>query len=123
MLQITKGTSNNLWVTVREKQTLTNPYFLFRFVSEAGLNREVACILTDSATYPDRINKFVFIEGTNATLDAGIWDYYVYEQTSSSNTDWRLATVVEPLEVGRAKVTGTDNTHITYASSDTQVRW
>lgn len=122
MLQITKSATNQLWVTAREKQSLTSPYFLFRFVSEGGMD-EVAVILTDSATYPDRINKFQFIEGTDATLTSGLWDYYIYEQSSSSNTNWRLATVTTPLESGRAKVTGSDIIHISTTESSTTFKY
>lgn len=123
MLQIIRGATNTLIVTATEKVTLANPVFLFRFVSEGGMNVEQSAILSNSSTYTDRYDKFTFTEGVDLTLTSGIWDYYIYEQTSPTNTDYRLSDTLEPLEVGRAKVTGAQQTNIVAPQTTTNVTW
>lgn len=54
------------------------------------------------------------------SLSEGIWEYQVYEQTSSTNLNYRLATNQKPLEIGLAKVHGTSiDTFIITPTSDT----
>lgn len=115
MLKITRGTSSTIVVTLKEKQTLANPTFLFRFISE-GRNVEKAFIAADIATssQKERFNKFSIVESavenlTNGvvSLTEGIYEYQVFEQTSTTNLDYRLADNLNPVEIGLAKVTGT----------------
>lgn len=123
MIQIQKGVSNTIVCTLTEKQTLSNPYFLFRFISEGGMNIERSVVLTDTATtdQKERFNKFTFTEGTDVTLEAGIWEYRVYEQTSPSNTDYNQST--SQVEIGLANVTGTDNVTFHQGSSNDTMVW
>ena len=104
MILITRGASNTFAVTLKEKQTLSNPYFLLRVVSE-GKNTESACIITDTSNYTQRYNLFTITEGTDITISEGINVYYIYEQSSAVNTDYRNATTL--LETGLMKATGT----------------
>lgn len=116
MNQITRGAVNTIVFTLNENQTLSNPYFLFRLISE-GQGTEKAFIINSADDLSDgttRYNKFLFTESTTenllsgtATLTEGIWEYQVYEQTSSTNLNWQSADNVVPLEVGLLKVTGT----------------
>lgn len=104
MLYITKGDTKTIAVTLHEKQTLTSPYWLWRFVSDTT-NKEYAVVIAEVVSaYTQRSNRFEITEGTTVTLPEGIYTYYVYEQTSNSNTDYRLATSC--CEVGQIKVDG-----------------
>lgn len=103
MLQIYKGQSQILVTTVFEKQTLTAPYYLWRFISE-GLASEVAVIMAYDSQTP-RCEKWTFTEGTTATLPSGISQYEIYEQSSATNTNYLSATTL--LETGLAYVHGT----------------
>jgi hypothetical protein len=105
MLQVNKGVSNKVVTTVYEKQTLTAPYYLWRFISE-GLNTEVAFVLAYDSQSP-RCEVWTIIEGTTATIPSGISEYRIYEQTSASNTDYNNATNTTPLEIGLCYVHGT----------------
>lgn len=102
MLQITKGASQILITTVYEKQTLTAPYYLWRFISE-GLNKETTVVMA-TTSQSERCDKWTFIEGTTATLYSGISEYRIYEQTSPSNTNYLNATTL--LETGLCYVHG-----------------
>ena len=112
MIYIEKGVVNSkIITTLKEKQTLSAPYYLFRFISE-GLNTEATCVLSYT-TQTNRCEKFSITEGTTVTLPFGISEYRVYEQTSSSNQDFQNATNTTPREIGLAMVTG--NPTDTYA--------
>jgi hypothetical protein len=90
MLLITKGESKNWFLTLTEKVTIANPKFLFSFVHRVT-EVETNVLLTDISAYIDRYNKFAVTEGSTFTLDSGEYNYFVYAQTSSVNTNPLLA--------------------------------
>jgi len=96
------ATNEDIVFTLKENSTLTNPYYLFEFVSEG--NKSYTCISADLATEAQkaRFNKFTFIEGvddrTNGSLilgNTGVYRVNVYEQVSSTNLDVDNASFVE----------------------------
>jgi hypothetical protein len=118
MLAITKATSNTMVVTVTEKVTIANPYYLFVFTHPIS-NEQRAFILSDVSTHTERYNEFTLTEGSSAqkTLKIGRHYYTIYAQTSSSNIDPDLAD--EEVERGIAEVTGTANTIATNTITQT----
>jgi len=126
MILVNKNSNNTLVMTLTEKSTLTNPYFLFNFVSDVTGN-SVNFIATDLSSYTDRYNKFLITEtsgtaiytsGTIELSPTGTWTYKVYEQTSSTNLNPLLATNTTPLEVGQVKVKGTETSYISNSGLD-----
>jgi hypothetical protein len=113
MIQITKGTTNNVALTLTEKCTLTSPYYLFVFQSDETRNL-YKFIAADTSTHPDRYNLFAIVE-TDSSPDplageielpiVGFYKYKVYEQTSSTNLNPALATGI--VEVGKVQVIDT----------------
>lgn len=101
MLVISLGESKNWYVTLTEKVTIANPYYLFAFTHRTT-NRVTAVLLTDISTNKERYNKFAVTQGTTFNLDAGEYEYTVYAQTSSVNLDPDLAN--EQVESGILKV-------------------
>ena len=101
MLVLEKLTSKSWYLTLTEKVTISNPYFLFVFTNRTT-SVETSIILTDISTHIERYNQFDVTEGTTFTLDAGEYQYQVYAQTSSINTDPSLAN--ELVESGVLKV-------------------
>ena len=101
MLVIDKAESKNWYVTLTEKVTIANPYFLFAFTHRVT-NELTTVILTDISTQKERYNKFAVIEGTTFDLDAGEFEYVIYAQTSSTNLAPSLAD--EEVESGVLKV-------------------
>lgn len=95
MLQITKGASNELTVTVSDVNTgddaVANPTWLFYFIS--ANNKKSAFILSNTSTHTSRYDTFTFTEGSSVakTLEAGSNKYYIYAQTSTTNLDPDLA--------------------------------
>lgn len=95
MIHLTKDSTEFIYLTLTEKQTLTSPNYLFRFV-----NRETRVEITfvllfaaDVSLYKDRYNKFsIDVNKYFGWADAGEWLYYVYEQTSQYNKDYTEAT-------------------------------
>jgi hypothetical protein len=101
MLVISLGESKNWYVTLTEKVTIANPYFLFAFTHRVT-NELTTVILTDISTQKERYNKFAVIEGTTFDLDAGEFEYVIYAQTSSTNLI--PASANEEVESGVLKV-------------------
>lgn len=101
MLQINKGESKQWVLTLSEKTTIANPYYLFVFINRVT-NTEVAVILTDVSPFKERYNAFNVEEGETFTLDACEHLYNVYAQTSSTNLNPTLAN--EIVEIGLLKV-------------------
>lgn len=118
---------NTFIVTVSEKVTISNPYFLLRIVHDQT-HQEFICLVADSSAYTDRYNRFQVLQGAapdpldgeiNIT-ESGLFHYYIYEQTSSSNLDYTLTQGL--LEVGKLTFTATytsDNTYTGYPTTST----
>src|SRR4026208_2303235 len=106
---ITRRTNSTLILTLEEKRTLTNPYFLVRMTSRSGRNIKRFILPAEQSTAAGRYNKFTITEtdsaeiltsGTVTLKPSGFWDYEIYEQTSSTNLVEALATNIEPIEKG-----------------------
>lgn len=102
MILINKGASNTVILTLSEKTTITNPYYLFVFTSDEK-NTVKKLIPTDISINKLRYNEFVIVEPTNVSLTAGTWKYEIYEQASSTNTN---TTGLNLVENGRVDVVG-----------------
>ena len=128
MLVVNRSANNTLILTLTEKATLTSPVYLFRFINDVE-RTEKSCIITDTSSYTYRYNKFTLTEtsgtevltsGTITLSPAGFWHYEVYEQSSSSNTNYLLSLNPSiPLEVGKLKVIGTTPTVIRNTQAQT----
>ena len=114
MVTINRGTANTLYFTLKEKATLTAPYYLFVFTSDLT-GQSKTFLMTDISSYPYRYNKFTLTEtdstndltnGTVTLKPAGFWSYKVYEQSSSSNL--LVANTTGLVEEGRINVKGDD---------------
>lgn len=124
MVKITQTTTNTVILTLTEKCTLSNPYFLFKFENQET-KQLYYCIGTDTSSYTDRYNQFAIIEKTNPTVTAGeirlaskgFYNYTIYEQASSTNIDPSLATGI--VEKGICKVFGTARTSYSHTPSVT----
>lgn len=120
MIPITRSATGYIYVTTREKELLTSPYYLIKFVS-VSTKDERYCWVTDSSSYPDRYQRFNINEtavptsGTNQVLldTTGIWDYYIYEYTGTAPSD---ETGLTEVEQGQADVLHTPSTLQTYGN-------
>ena len=86
MIYITKGTSNNICLTLEESSTISTPVYLFKFTWETD-TLDVAPIYwigTDISSYTYRYNLFELIEGTDVTFRIGQYIYEVYEDTAGN---------------------------------------
>lgn len=101
MIHFTKGQTDTIILTLTEKQTLAAPNYLFRFVHRAT-NREIKFVRlnnADTSVHKERYNEFSIVVNSHfANAESGQYDYTIYEQTSSSNTDPALTTGI--VEVG-----------------------
>jgi hypothetical protein len=125
MIKIAKNTSNTICLTLKEKSTISSPYYLFRFISLANIGTEKAFIPIDTSSYPDRYNKFTITDSAtelpySGQMDfdpTGQWLYKIYEQSSSTNLIYQNATSL--VEEGIVTVVGTTITRAKNSSTKT----
>ena len=90
MIKLTKGNTETLILTLKEKQTILDANFLMVFQSRTT-NDKVKFVLVNSADqslYQDRYNQFSLVVNTYfANVEEGWYTYKVYEQASTSNTN------------------------------------
>lgn len=129
MVNIYTSQTNILVLTLTEKVTLEEPFFLFVFTNEQTRHKSY-CVAADESEFRQRYNKFIITESDSpdplngeVTLQpAGTWRYEVYEQSEATNLDPENAAVVTLLETGIARVVGTPATHHTY-SPDSEINY
>jgi hypothetical protein len=119
MIRFTKGQTQNIILTLTEKQLLTNPNYLFVFINRSA-NTEVKFVklnATDVSLYKDRYNEFSIVTNTNfgSSLN-GQYVYQIYEQASTSNTN---PTGLNLLETGIMELVGTPFEFTEYSTTDT----
>jgi len=90
--------SEFITVTLNEKRTLDNGYYLFRFTHQTTKQviNFIASFLTDDSDYQDRYNRFeINTASVFGSAPVGLWTYNVYEQASAVNTNPEGLTEVE----------------------------
>jgi hypothetical protein len=119
MIRLTKGQTQNIILTLTEKQLLTNPNYLFVFTNRSA-NTEIKFVMlnnTDISQYKDRYNEFSIVTNTNfSTALNGQYDYDIYEQTSTSNLN---PAGLNLLESGIMELVGTPFNFTEYTTTDT----
>tara|TARA_R110000824_G_scaffold51729_6_gene144043 strand:+ start:1323 stop:1724 length:402 start_codon:yes stop_codon:yes gene_type:complete len=125
MIRLEQDTINKVIVTLREFTTISNPFYLFEFISD-DTNEPKIFTGTDISTNVNRYNEFN-IQLTTSTEDLlnsivklplkGFYKYNIYSQVSSTNLD--LANITELVEVGKVYVDGTIKPDLTIYGSGT----
>jgi hypothetical protein len=123
-IYINKNSGNTCYFTLTENSTLSNPYYLFNFVS-LDSNQSIFFTGTDLSSNLSRYNKFTITETSGSTnftaatisLSVGEWNYYAYEMTGQTNL--HLSGTTSLVEQGLVFVSGiTTPSTFTYTSSD-----
>jgi hypothetical protein len=119
MIQLTKGATQFMYLTLTEKELLTNPNYLFIFTNRSS-NVEVKFVLLNAADvslFKERYNKFSLVTNTYFVSSLiGQYDYQVYEQVSTSNTN---PSGLNMLESGIMMLNESDNVYTSYQTTDT----
>jgi hypothetical protein len=123
MIYLRKGHTDDVIVTLKEKQTLSAPNYLFYFKQRSS-NDVVAFVILNAADlsqYKDRYNKFSINGVTHFSSElAGEWEYMIYEQSSTTNVNPALATNL--LETGIMRLSDTDSFSFTeYSTNNTYI--
>jgi hypothetical protein len=119
VIRLTKGQTQNIILTLTEKQLLTSPNYLFVFENRST-NTEIKFVklnATDISAYKDRFNEFSIIVNNyfNTALN-GQYTYTIYEQTSTTNTN---PTGLNLLESGIMELSGTTISFTEYETTST----
>ena len=88
MIRLTKGQTNSVYLTLKEKQTVVDANFLCVFQSRST-NEKIKFVLVNSAdqsNYKNRYNEFNIVVNTHfGSKEEGWYKYTIYEQASPSN--------------------------------------
>jgi hypothetical protein len=119
VIRLTKGQTQNIILTLTEKQLLTSPNYLFIFENRST-NTDIKFVNlnnTDISAYKERYNEFTIVVNTyfNTSLN-GQYTYTIYEQTSTTNTD---PTGLNLLESGIMELEGTTISFTEYETTST----
>jgi hypothetical protein len=108
MIYINKDTTNEFALTLTESTTITDPFFLFKFVWEYDESIDpIYWVGTDYSSYPNRYNLFYIDEPIDLEFRQGQYKYEVYESATGNEVD---ETGLEKIEEGRMVVYGDGNT-------------
>lgn len=106
MIQLTKGATQNIILTLTEKATTASPIFLFVFTNRSS-NEEVKFIKPnnlDISLHIERYDKFSIVTNTYfANSLEGQYTYNVYQNSNNSNLD---PTGLVLLETGIMELSG-----------------
>jgi hypothetical protein len=119
VIRLTKGQTQNIILTLTEKQTLTSPNYLFIFENRST-NTDIKFVKlnnTDISPYKERYNEFSIVVNNyfNTALN-GQYTYTIYEQTSTTNTN---PTGLNLLESGIMELSGTTISFTEYETTST----
>jgi hypothetical protein len=119
VIRLIKGQTQNIILTLTEKQLLTSPNYLFIFENRST-NTDIKFVRlnnTDISAYKERYNEFTIVVNSffNTALN-GQYTYSVYEQASPSNTN---PTGLNLLETGIMELEGTTISFTEYETTST----
>lgn len=129
MIRIRKGEENLVTLTLKEKATLIDPYYLFEFINDVT-KTVVRFTTANESNYTRRYDRFTVTEtsGTNyltsgvITLSpTGFWSYKIFEQASATNLD--PANAISMVESGKVIVTGDDAEFARYNNDNTFISY
>ena len=112
MIHLEKNSTKDISVTLKEKQTLDSPFFLFEFIHEAT-ETNYTVILDDVSSYTYRSNEFSCTLPTDVDIqEEGDFIYNIYEQEDNVNLDVDNTTSL--LETGKMRVKTEDTSEHFY---------
>lgn len=121
MIRIQKGETKEVVFTLKEKGSLSTPYYFFSLYSNDN-NTTTLFSADDISNNKDRYNSFTFSEGVTAThsggfnLPVGTYDYTVYETQYDNNIS--VASASNTVEIGLLEIYGTQSTYLDYNTID-----
>lgn len=119
MFKLTKGSTSTVICTLTEKTTISEANYLFVFTSRAtnDVVKFVVLNTADVSTNPVRWNEFnIVVNNYFANKQVGWWEYQIFEQASTTNTNVLLAGAL--IEKGLMYLTDSSQTTYTQYSQD-----
>lgn len=119
MINLTFGTTANVYLTLSDSATLSAPNYLFVFTHRTSnvITSFVKLNGDDQSEYKDRYNLFSF-DVDQLFDEVGEYYYEVYEQESSSNLCATDATSL--LETGIMRLSKEDEDNFTFKAYQTE---
>ncbi len=115
MILINRNTSNTICLTLNEKRTIEDPYYIFNFVNDQT-NVSTVFYTANLSINRDRYDMFNITETStedlsigHVELSEGFYHYYIY-QSAIYTLD--LTLVGSLMESGKVKVLGTTTEYV-----------
>lgn len=113
MILINPNTINKVVLTLNEKQTISNPDWLFEFINDTTGEIKIFHA-TDISLATARYNEFIVTDNSienpyNGTMNfrpVGYWSYTIYEMNATSPIDLDPANAVGIVEIGKVYING-----------------
>jgi hypothetical protein len=125
MIRINKSSINNIVVTLTEKTTIVNPFYLMDVYSNQTQESKVVSMGSDISSNKTRWNEFSITENSAEdllngviSLNEGTYDYFIWESAIDDNI---LSTATGIVESGKLVVIGNTVTTTTYNNTKTKV--
>lgn len=116
MLIISKATANKLNIVCDDILTLTDPFYLWRFVNKTTQVENLIEIVNNYPSNP-RFDQFDLTLPTDLDLDSGEYKYFVYESPTTGRTDYENLNL---LSSGDMRVSDTLNEGTEYSPTGGQ---
>lgn len=118
MINLIKGATQYIYLTLTEKELIASPNYLFRFVNRSS-NDEVLFVklnATDISLFKDRYNKIEIVTDSYFSLsNNGMYIYEVYEEVGTGTNIENL----NMLESGIMMLTSPQTIFSSYQTNDT----
>ena len=82
MIVYNYGETNRVDVTLTERVTISNPFFLL-WLEHKSTEEIIKSFVTDISSYPNRYNRF----SVSLDLEEGEYLYRFYQKSTNANTD------------------------------------
>lgn len=107
MLQLTKASSNKMYVVCDDILTVANPIYLWRFVDSLK-QKEYLIEIVNEAEQNGRYDLFTLVLPTDLDLEEGEHVYEIYQSTTPGDEDYSQMPLLAN-GVARVQSTFTDN--------------
>lgn len=117
MISIEKNTVNTVILTLTEKSSLVNPYYLFEFRNDLTFY-STYFTAQDTSSWKGRYNEFTITETAKTSVDLfigkinltkGKYTYKIWQQNSPTNILPTFSGISQMVETGIAIVYGDDD--------------
>jgi hypothetical protein len=111
MIVINKGSETTFDLTLKDRWTITAPYYLMVLYGRGTNEVTAKFLITDTSSYSDRYQRFTVTEGDTFTALAAEYNYKILEKYTESTTITGSEVVLESGILRIVSPTDTQTSH------------